>query len=193
MAQSDVTEDDLETGPLMAIPDSLQINAAAAQLRLSSVIALCDLPEIERFSDSIQTGLLLAFERRKGELQFKRGNKKTFSGSDSFWAPYIATLPSSPSCAWLLPENELRIEIALLPSHIKEAEDCFENAKRYIQDYKDEAERAIRDYGDALGIEIDDLLWALGQVHSRAYGHDCALIPVVDLINHHPAAMPPLG
>jgi len=179
IAKSLIDEDELKGGPLIAIPDSLRMNAAVSQLRLTPIINLLELPPLTKFSDSIQTSLLLAFEKQKG--------------SGSFWAPYIATLPESPSCAWQLPENELRIEIVLLPSHIKDSNDCLQKAKLLALGYRQEIEEVLEDYGDALGLGFDDLEWALGHVHSRAYGDDSSLIPVVDLLNHHAAAMPPLG
>lgn len=61
-----ISEDELKGGPLIAIPNSLRLNAAASQLRLTPVINLLELPPITKFSDSIQTSLLLAFEKQKG-------------------------------------------------------------------------------------------------------------------------------
>lgn len=184
----------MKSGPLLAVPDSLRMNAAMSQKRLMPTINMCELPPLGKFSESIQTSLLLAFEKRKGAKQHLRTHREAcVPGSDSFWAPYIETLPSTPSCAWILPENELRVEIVLLPSHIRDSEDCLERAKLHAMAYQQEIEEAIDDYGDALGLEFDDVKWALGHVHSRAYGEECSLIPIVDLLNHHAAAMPPLG
>lgn len=101
-------------------------------------------------------------------------------------------MPVSPSCAWLLSENDLRIELALLRADLQD-QDCLDHAKLLVHGHREAIEAAFDDYGDALGISHDDLKWALGHVHSRAYGEECSLIPIVDLINHHPAAMPPLG
>ena len=98
-----------------------------------------------------------------------------------------------PSCAWLLPDKDLRIEVALLPSHITGSEDCLETARFHAEHQRQEIEDAIEDYGDVLGLETEDLTWALGHVRSRAYGEDCSLVPIVDLINHNAQAMPPLG
>jgi len=179
IAKQLISEEELKGGPLIAIPNSLRMNAAASQLRLTPVINLLELPPITKFSDCLQTSLLLAFEKQKG--------------SESFWAPYIAMLPATPSCAWMLPENELRIELVLLPSHIKDSEDCLRKAELLAMEYRQEIEEALEDYGDALGLEFDDVQWALGHVHSRSYGDDCSLIPILDLINHHAAAMPLLG
>lgn len=66
MAKASLSDADLERGPLIAVPDSLRLNAATAQMRLASIIRICDLPALERHEEDIQTGLLLAFERRKG-------------------------------------------------------------------------------------------------------------------------------
>ena len=67
IAKADVIQSDLRSGPLIAVPDCLRINAAVSQRRLNPIVDLCDLPPLEKFSDKIQTSLLLAFEKRKGD------------------------------------------------------------------------------------------------------------------------------
>jgi len=87
----------------------------------------------------------------------------------------------------------LRVEVALLPEHIGDSESTMELVRNQVREYRHLIEEAMEDYGDVLGLETEDLEWAFGHVHSRSFGPDCALTPVVDLINHHAAAMPILG
>eukprot|EP00210_Caulerpa_lentillifera_P002512 g2409.t1 len=179
IANRRIIEDELKEGPLIVVPDSVQITAEAAQLRLEPLLRVCHVPSLKSLTDELQTSLLLAFEKRKGKR--------------SFWASYIETLPMTPSCGWLLPENELRVELAFLPSSVRAKQDWIEQAKRYSQLQRDDVQEVVDEYGEVLEINHEDLLWALGQVHSRAYGKECALTPVIDLLNHNVNALPPLG
>ena len=45
---------------------------------------------------------------------------------------------------------------------------------------------------DALNLEVPQVMWALGQAASRAYGNTVTLIPVVDCVNHSRETIPPL-
>lgn len=179
IAKRKIVEEELKDGPLIVVPDSVQLTAEAAQLRLEPLLRVCKLPSLKQLTEELQTSLLLAFEKQKGKR--------------SFWASYIETLPTTPSCGWLLPENELRVELAFLPSSVRGDQDWFEQAKRFAQLQRDDVQEVAEEYGEGLGIDYEDLLWALGQVHSRAYGKECALTPILDLINHNAEALPPLG
>ena len=66
VARHEIRERELERGPLMAVPDSLRMDAVTCRRRLQPIVEMCDLPPLERLSQNLQTGLLLAFERRKG-------------------------------------------------------------------------------------------------------------------------------
>uniref|UniRef100_A0A7S3R8Z4 SET domain-containing protein n=1 Tax=Dunaliella tertiolecta TaxID=3047 RepID=A0A7S3R8Z4_DUNTE len=48
--------------------------------------------------------------------------------------------------------------------------------------------------GAQLGLGLEDMRWGLGQVISRSLmsGNVCGLVPLIDLLNHHPEARPPM-
>ncbi|KAG2448771.1 hypothetical protein HYH02_006124 [Chlamydomonas schloesseri] len=129
-----------------------------------------------------QLGMLVAVERARGD--------------QSFWAPYIRSLPAAPSCAWALPPQQLQEALAALGPMASAAgwDAAVERARAGVYA---RAEAAVRVYGRHLEVEVDvaDVVWGMGQVLSRAYGREpeLGLAPYIDLCNHTLGAPRPGG
>ncbi len=103
IATEAISVTDLQDNPLVATPETLYMTSEAARnllqrvRRPSSIFRLGREPPL---GGVWELALLLAYERQKGE--------------DSFWAPYINTLPTQPPCAWLMDAQQLSSELARL-------------------------------------------------------------------------------
>lgn len=100
-----------------------------------------------------QLGLLVAVERARGD--------------QSFWAPYIQSLPAAPSCAWAMPPQQLKAALVALGPTAEGWGAAVERARAGVYG---RAEAAVRMYGRHLDVELDveDVVWGMGQVSSRA-------------------------
>ncbi|KXZ46517.1 hypothetical protein GPECTOR_43g954 [Gonium pectorale] len=128
----------------------------------------------------VQLAILLAVERRRGD--------------ESFWAPYIRSLPDYVPCAWAWGDQELGGALAALGPWAAGWEPAVASARRGV---RQRAEEAVKRYGRHLpgGVAIDDVVWAMGQVLSRSFGRDpdVGLAPFIDLCNHRHGAPRPAG
>ncbi|KAG2432957.1 hypothetical protein HXX76_008685 [Chlamydomonas incerta] len=223
VAASQLTHEDVESEPLIVVPERLYLTAddARAVLRqldaklqrsgsnggspssprgpaapgpgggLFSGLRLplwgvgggrsrADLNSSQALPAVAQLGLLVAVERARGE--------------QSFWAPYIRSLPAAPSCAWALPPQQLRAALAAVGPAAAGWEAAVERARGGVYG---RAEAVVRMYGRHLDVELDveDVVWGMGQVLSRAYGResDLGLAPYIDLCNHTLGAPRPGG
>ncbi|GLC41194.1 hypothetical protein PLESTB_001528200 [Pleodorina starrii] len=170
------------TAPLIVVPERLYMTSDDARQLLQPL-------EAKRFSLSfwredlpgaVQLAVLLAVERQRGD--------------DSFWAPYVRSLPASPPCAWALTDAELSRALAALGPGTAGWERAVAAARRSVYQ---RAEQTVQRYGRHLPGELsaDDVVWAMGQVLSRSFGRepDVALAPYIDLCNHRHGAPRPGG
>ncbi|GIL45864.1 hypothetical protein Vafri_3000 [Volvox africanus] len=168
--------------PLILVPESLYMTTDNARKLLQPL-------ESKRFGLSfwhkelpgaVQLAVLLAMERRRGE--------------DSFWAPYIRSLPSDVPCAWALCDDDLQKMLAALGPGAEDWSHAVAAARSSVHQ---RAEHAVKRYGKHLLAElsVEDVVWALGQVLSRSFGNDpdIALAPFIDLCNHRHGAPRPGG
>lgn len=172
---------------LLHIPLEAQITRSSALEILKSII-----PEevmnsqIADLDDAFILTILLAHEKGRGD-------------ASRFW-PYIATLPSNPTCA-LYPSSrqsvvdvvtalavEMGTDVVGWPSEIAKAAEVAERIVGSLSmQYK--SYLVAPDGGNL----VDSIRWALCQVASRAvagkerYGR-LRLVPMMDLINHDEAA-----
>ncbi|PNH11431.1 hypothetical protein TSOC_001791, partial [Tetrabaena socialis] len=172
----------LESTPLIVVPERLYMSSDAARALLSGLSA-------KRFALSLferelpsptQLALLLAAERGKGD--------------GSFWAPYIRSLPHDVPCAWALGQRELDAALAALgPAAVEDVWVAAVEAARV--GVRRKAEAAVQRYGRHLGVEVEDVVWAMGQVLSRSFGRDphIGLAPYIDLLNHRAGSPLPGG
>ncbi|KAL6756015.1 hypothetical protein V8C86DRAFT_2659226 [Haematococcus lacustris] len=139
--------------------------------------AVSDLQALPPLSTVTKLACLLAHERAKGEA--------------GFWWPYIAALPCHPPCAWALPPSQLHQLLAEFgaPTAWAAAVEAAGQAVRL------QASLAAALYGHELGVDVDDVVWAAGQVLSRSFGNqeELALAPLIDLLNHQQGAARPQG
>ncbi|KAG2501281.1 hypothetical protein HYH03_001083 [Edaphochlamys debaryana] len=129
-----------------------------------------------------QLGLLLAVERRRGD--------------DSFWAPYIRSLPDDVPCGWALSKQQLTATLdALRPTLGARLEGWAPAAERAGKGVEAVAEAAVKRYGRHLEGDLDvaDVVWGMGQVLSRSFGGgaDLGMAPYIDLLNHREGAPKP--
>jgi hypothetical protein len=121
---------------------------------------------LQRLQPPLLLALLLAFERSKGP--------------ESFWYPYISNLPEEPPCAWFtaLQQQQQQQPVDITPDEVAAAAAAVAS----------KCTAAAAMYGPALGgcIAADDVVWAYGQVVSRAFGNgrDVAFAPLIDMLNH---------
>jgi hypothetical protein len=123
---------------------------------------------LQRLQPPLLLALLLAFERSKGP--------------DSFWYPYISNLPEEPPCGWFAAlqqqQQQQQQPAGVTPDEVAAAAAAVAS----------KCSAAAAMYGPALGgcITADDVVWAYGQVVSRAFGNgrDVAFAPLVDMLNH---------
>ncbi|KAF6261924.1 hypothetical protein COO60DRAFT_1636458 [Scenedesmus sp. NREL 46B-D3] len=131
---------------------------------------------MERLQPALLLALLLAYERSKGP--------------DSFWYPYIASLPNEPPCGWFTALQHQQQQQQQQPSGTTPVE---VSAAASAVVTKCRAAAAM--YGPALGgcVSADDVVWAYGQVVSRAFGsgRDVAFAPLIDMLNHQLASSQP--
>lgn len=140
-----------QTMPLILIPERLYMTTNDARQLLKPL-------EAKRFSLPFwrdeppavaQLAVLLALERQRG--------------NDSFWAPYICSLPTFAPCAWALNDTELRAQLAHLGPRAEGWERTVQAAQRRVHQI---AEHAVQRYGKHLPgkLSVEDVIWAMGQV-----------------------------
>ncbi|MEW5302743.1 MAG: hypothetical protein WDW36_005493 [Sanguina aurantia] len=139
------------------------------------------LTTLQRLDDPAQLALLLAHERKRS--------------ADSFFHPYITSLPLAPPCAWAMPPSQLSAALAQLKQQGMQTDGWAAGIADHRACMVQLAEASVRGFGSALGVEGADVFWALGQVMSRSYGRspDLGLAPYIDLLNHKHGAGKPSG
>jgi hypothetical protein len=152
----------------------------AAAGRPAAPAAAPPVAEVDALS---RLALLLAHERAKGPA--------------SFWAPYIASLPDAPPCAWLMAREQLEGALAAVNDG---AAGAAARSARWAAAVgsaaavmRRRAASLAAAYGAALGVDVEGVVWALGHVVSRCFGSnaDVALAPLIDSCNHAAGAGTP--
>jgi hypothetical protein len=153
----------------------------------------------EKVANSVtltETGLLIV-------LLVSESSKK-----DSFWAPYIATLPKDLGTAVAVTFEEEDFALfngTLSKGYLKDAAQVLaESVKQQEQFFKTHSELVKKFYPD-IDVSKAKLQWAVAMVHSRQLvvasgerrdtaagelpqnAHAC-LAPVIDMMNHRPSA-----
>lgn len=171
-----LTEADQRDIPVMAIPDSLTLSADLAAAQLEGVLTPRGVRGVAQLQPEIQVALYLAHERSKGAA--------------SRFAPYIATMPAAPSCGWLMPPDAVASALAAVCAAAEVPK--WQRVMSYARDLYCNEILEAEDMMDALGLDLPEVEWALGQAVSRAYGSSPRLIPALDCVNHSASAQPPL-
>ena len=126
--------------PLPSAQHAHAVSAAAVNLRAS-------------LEPPLLLALLLAAERAQGPA--------------SRWAPYLASLPAHPSCAWALPRPQLSSALQALGPRAAGWRGAVEAAAAAAGA---KAARCGEEYGAALGVGANEVLWGLGHIVSRSFG-----------------------
>lgn len=120
-------------------------------------------------------------------------------GAESFWEPYIRTLPAEIPCGWAQSPYawaETAIAIAsAFPKGLSESEIIRDLATARIA-IDTQCKTIWEAWGDLLDVpSASDLRWGFGQAVSRCFGNDeeCALAPYIDLCNHTVDGLRPTG
>ena len=124
---------------------------------------------------------LLATERLKGE-----GSK---------WSPYVRSLPATPPNAWFYQsssELDARLDSLDLGLAREKWQKSIKAAHLSMERLSLQCVKALKE-GSGIDLTERELMWALGQVLSRAFGSGNALglAPVIDLPNHKQGAIKP--
>lgn len=131
---------------------------------------------LTRLQPPLLLALLLAHERNKGLA--------------SKWHPYIAALPAEPPCGWFpslqCQPGHSHCQQKLLQHRVIRPETVAAAASAV----KSKCTAAAKSFGPLLDVTVDDVVWAFGQVVSRAYGSgsDVGLAPLIDMVNHEQGA-----
>ena len=165
-------------GPLLVVPARCVLDRERALRDLTPLVpasVLRDAP-LDTLDGAALITLLLARERALGAA--------------SFYAPYIASLPQTPPCAWW----------GGAAARARALDACAACPADEREEWAAELERAAAysarvsmgmagDYGDALGVDADGIEWALATLSSRSMGGQDApcLVPLLDLVNHDAA------
>ncbi len=144
--------------PVLIVPERLYLSSDVAR-------------EILRAADSRRTGfglfrskpeplpgtvavaLALAVERARGE--------------DSFWRPYVASLPIEVQCGWALNGSQLTSVLEELEARgMDGARGWADEARQARAGVERWARRAVEQYGKLLPVkvDVDDMVWAMSQV-----------------------------
>lgn len=176
VAAKPVTAQRLQAGPLIMVPDKLQMSVEDAQRLLDPVLKADGGPSVSLLSDQNALALLLAFERNKGE--------------SSIWYQYIQALPVEPEAGWHLALDSLGARLAEMGRQAADWAPQIAVARKYVMA---DVREVWGKYGTALGISQEQLAWALAQVESRSFGEPAKLLPVIDMLRHDARAMPPVN
>lgn len=148
---------------LVTVPASLAMDEASlARSSLGPVLAGSRIPELARAA---------------AQLAFERG-----LGPDSFWAPYIRSLPEAPPS---LPFWE-DLPACLEGTQVQRAARQLLEHRRQL--WREHVAPLAAEHPAVLPYELcnqESFLWACGIVSSRQ--HPGGLVPVIDLFNHRTA------
>eukprot|EP00879_Flechtneria_rotunda_P013625 GHRR01014232.1.p1 GENE.GHRR01014232.1~~GHRR01014232.1.p1 ORF type:complete len:304 (+),score=75.73 GHRR01014232.1:168-1079(+) len=193
--KSNIFLEDLAAGPLVSVPQELQLNSQYAlqliQQRMGGVAAAV---AAEQLTGTELVAAALAHEQQQASLN--RSN----SGCSSFWTPYVQSLPEQPPGPWLLTNSQQLASCveacrATQPHHSRErCENWTQATGQYRQQMINSAKRIAEVLGEGLRITNQQILISLGHVTSRSLtnSYDSGLVPFIDLLNHHHDARAPM-
>lgn len=184
VAVKPITLCDLEAGPLVSVPQELQLSGTwALGLIQQHAVQEAAAAAADQLSDSHLIAAALAHE---------------LNGiASSWWRPYLQLLPQQPPSPWLLTTDQ-QVAASIEPykaTHGAEAVEHWPAAvKRHRQHMLEAADQVVQLLGPALGISQHQVLYALAHVASRSLssGRNSGLVPLIDLINQGPAARAPM-
>merc|ERR1711871_778200 len=118
------------------------------------------------------------------------------SNAESFWAPYLATIPKDFGGAvatQMQPADFDMLEGTLVQNHTKDAVEAMHDLVKELQAFFTTHEALIRKHYPKIEITPERIQWAMSTVNSRgriihlmgpeAPPHGC-LVPIVDMLNH---------
>ncbi|KAI8464964.1 MAG: hypothetical protein J3K34DRAFT_461663 [Monoraphidium minutum] len=207
VAAQAVSLDDLEAaGPLVVVPKDLHLENTTALRLLESWAGAAAAEDLAaRMSSAMLVAVALAHEAALGPA--------------SRWAPYLASLPAQPPGPWLLPSDAVAAAaeaalarrppnggsgggeadsvaawVAAAAEYRRGVDEEVAAAAAVLAGAAAAAEAARARGGGGGWLDAGLLTWALGHVESRSLGTagSSGLVPVIDLLNHSPAARPPM-
>lgn len=185
VAAAPIALDDLDArGPLISVPQALQFTSSTAH---GIITAAAGPPAAaaaaEQLSDTQLIAAALAHELHHA--------------ASSSWYPYLSSLPLSPPNPWLMTSTEqILAALQSYQQHLSaaDASDWVAATAAARQQQLATAAEVDALLGSALGVSLQDVLSALGQVTSRSLvsGSSSGMCPVIDLVNHHASASAPM-
>ena len=171
-----ISMQELTKAPLVAVPEKLYMTSDAALQLLQSqpharttpaphatqqlfggawkwpgITSASSTDECDSLTPATQLALLLAHERAKGQ--------------NSFWWPYIQTLPTTPPCAWHASNSAaLNTELKALLGSDRATQVRLVEVKAGIDR---QVQAAVQVHGKQLEVAASDVEWALAQVRQR--------------------------
>ncbi len=122
-------------------------------------------PPLSELDEVSQLAVMLAHER--------------LEGPDSFYEPYVSSLPISAPCAWSMPAEELDAKLDALRARLGErgVEAWRGEVQRNRSAMQRHAEGAESRYRRHLGSSFtaEAFFWAMGMVLSRSFGSHTSL------------------
>lgn len=161
VATAPISFADAAEQPVIIVPESLYLSSdgarellAAADSQRSGFGLFRSKPE--PLPGTVAVALALAVERARGE--------------DSFWRPYVASLPSEVQCGWALHGSQLASILEELEARgIDRAKGWADEVRQARAGVERWARRAVEQYGKLLPakVDVDDMVWAMSQVGLR--------------------------
>lgn len=200
--------DELERGPLISVPQALQITSRhAGDLvdRLSNNASAAAAAQ-QQLSDGQLVAAALAYhckQMQQGPSTLPNNLNSSSSSSSSsiccssFWRPYISTLPKEPPNPWLLQSPE-QVTALIEPYAISRGTAAIAGFAEAVADYRQQmlhsAAEVGQSLGEILGITVHDIMTAAGHLQSRSLtsSGSSGLVPFVDMLNHSATARAPM-
>ena len=169
--------------PLILLPEDLVISSDVARAGFISYEKKGAAPMAD-LDDASALALLISHEF-------------TVDSENSFYRPYLDSLPSRPSCAWLNPslaDQDLESMVAKGRLSAEESLKWRQEVERYRISMEAHAEAVSNRYKSLFPITPDLFLNSMGHVLSRSFASAAdgsgkgkgglSLLPLIDLANH---------
>eukprot|EP00878_Enallax_costatus_P028521 GHUV01030812.1.p1 GENE.GHUV01030812.1~~GHUV01030812.1.p1 ORF type:complete len:313 (+),score=111.82 GHUV01030812.1:70-1008(+) len=202
IAAQAITLDELEWGPLISVPQSLQLTSRHALELIGSLSNSKDIVSAvqQQLTDGQLVAAALAYHCK--QLQQETSSlpqvpSYSSSCSSSFWWPYISNLPPRPQNPWLV-QNPDQIAAAIRPYASSRGTAAVAGWAKAVADYRqqmlDSAAAVEQLLGGLLAVTVDDMMTATGHLQSRSLtsSGSSGLVPFVDLLNHGAKARAPM-
>eukprot|EP00877_Chromochloris_zofingiensis_P013657 jgi/Chrzof1/8545/Cz03g15050.t1 len=183
MAAKPITLTDLEAGPVISIPQSLQFSRVHAEQVITNCLPQAQQGMQAKAALSMLDGVQLLSAALAYEYQ---------QGDTSFWYPYLQLLPSTAPSPSLLSPQQLQLD---LQRYGARAANWGPAVAQHRDVMHTRAAAVAAAVGSILqGIDLDTVLWAMGLIQSRSLtsGSYSGLLPYIDLLNHSASARAPM-